>query len=840
MTPEEIQNLVEALLLQGETVEKLQEQMKALTDTQLALIEVQQQAANNSNGNVQAAIAKETAERERLTAALDAQERQLEKQLQKTGDASVQARIRNDLLEVQIDKLERAAKAEGANTEEIAENIAKLKEQRAQEAKNEIQRQKLEREQEKRLKLQKAAADDLGRSMGTLLSGEAPDIKSLLSPENVANLSKKFSDLDGNMTMLAKNAAKDALLQFAKSTINLAIDLADAENAFMRATGASQEFSRSLTNSFESTREFTASVEDVSKSAIALFNTFTDFTFQNQATRESLIETGTVLEKLGISNESFAAGIQIATKGLGMSADEAGQAMLDLSGFAEELGVAPERLAGQFAEAGDTLMKLGENGDEAFRDLAAAAKVTGLEVSKILNLVNQFDTFEGAARQAGKLNAALGGNFVNAMDLMMETDPTARFEMIRDSILDTGLSFDEMSYFQKNFYKDALGLSSVGDLALTLSGNMDSVSEETRKTSRDFEEQAERAKVLASLQDQLNAVFMQLIPILTPVIDGLKGLVKFIGENVTLVKILGGVLMGSLFGPIGAIAGAITMLMTNFKSAGKETTLLGALFTGLLKPFELIGKGISYVMDEIKSFMAANPIDPKTMEMITEGVRILGFVIGSVLIAKLVALATPFLAIGKAAMIVVGAIAAVVAIFSDLGDMLFKDSYASTFLEGLGKVGAAVGGITEKLSFAAKPLISMIKGIDRLGSSFKGVLETAADFVGMDLSSVPIIGSLFSGEETGLDEARFSQAATPTSAARMQEAMATAGATTTARTAAPTAANTNIAQNSSTNTYVNNGPENAVIDVRIGDEKLGRVVQKIQDKRASAAIAGRR
>ena len=33
----------------------------------------------------------------------------------------------------------------------------------------------------------------------------------------------------------------------------------------------------------------------------------------------------------------------------------------------------------------------------------------------------------------------------------------------------------------------------------------DWISDETRKTSRDFEEQAERARVLASLQDQLNA-----------------------------------------------------------------------------------------------------------------------------------------------------------------------------------------------------------------------------------------------------------------------------------------------------------------------------------------------
>ena len=107
-----------------------------------------------------------------------------------------------------------------------------------------------------------------------------------------------------------------------------------------------------------------------------------------------MIETGAVLDKLGISNENFAQAIQISTKGLGMSAEQAGQSMLDLEKYAEELGVSPAKLSSQILETGDAMQKLGENGDEAFRDLAAAAKVTGLSVTKLLNIVNQFDTFE--------------------------------------------------------------------------------------------------------------------------------------------------------------------------------------------------------------------------------------------------------------------------------------------------------------------------------------------------------------------------------------------------------------------------------------------------------------
>jgi hypothetical protein len=108
-------------------------------------------------------------------------------------------------------------------------------------------------------------------------------------------------------------------------------------------------------------------------------------------------------------------------------------------------------MAANFAAAGPQLAKLGREGVKAFKDLAVASKITGLEVSRLLAITEKFDTFEGAAEQAGKLNAALGGNFVNAMELMTATDPAERFEMIRNSVLDAGLAFDDMSYYQRKF-----------------------------------------------------------------------------------------------------------------------------------------------------------------------------------------------------------------------------------------------------------------------------------------------------------------------------------------------------------------------------------------------------
>ena len=70
------------------------------------------------------------------------------------------------------------------------------------------------------------------------------------------------------------------------------------------------------------------------------------------------------------------------------------------------------------------------------------------------------------------MNAALGGNFVDSMSLMMETDPAERFKMIRGAVEDAGVAFEDMGYFQKKMMADAAGFSDVGDFAKAMSGDL--------------------------------------------------------------------------------------------------------------------------------------------------------------------------------------------------------------------------------------------------------------------------------------------------------------------------------------------------------------------------------
>ena len=363
------------------------------------------------------------------------------------------------------------------------------------------------------------------------------------------------------------------LVKFVDNMVNLAVDLYEVENAFMKATGASEKFARGVTGTYAATRLYGVSAQEASQANMALYNTFTDFTLTTASARQELSNTATVLGELGVSYDSYAKSVQTATKALGVATDQADDMMRGLTAHAMDIGVPIDQLTSQFASMSPQLAKLGANGVKAFKDMAVVAKVTGFEMEKLLQLTNKFDTFEGAAEMAGKLNAAIGGNFVNAMDLMMTTDPVERFSMLRDSLLDAGLSFDDMSYYQRQFYTESLGLSDVSDLAKMMSGDFEALDANIGKTSKDYEEMAKRAAAVQDIQTSLQSLLAELTPILTPIIAGIRSfvgwLVEFTKENKLVVQSLG-VFIG-LLGTVLTIVPAVTLVIKAF-------TLLTAAF----------------------------------------------------------------------------------------------------------------------------------------------------------------------------------------------------------------------------------------------------------------------
>jgi len=324
---------------------------------------------------------------------------------------------------------------------------------------------------------------------------------------------------------------------FAKNILNsmvgLVIQLDKLESTFRQNTGASKDFAREVTNSYEATRELGVTAEQANASWLALRETYTDFTFDSTEVRREIGDTANVLARLGVTQADFAKGMQISTKMFGMTGTAAARYGRELNTLARDLGVAPAKIASDFANMGGQLAKLGKEAPRVFKEMQRVFKITGFEATKLLAITDKFDTFEGAAEMAGNLNAALGGNFVNAMDMMMETDPVERFDTLRETLLNTVGSFDNMSYYQKKFFTEQMGLESVGDLALMMKGNYDKLDGSIGQTSESYEEQAQLAADMLDVTTQLKMLLIELVGVMMPVIDSFR---QWLDENKESIK----------------------------------------------------------------------------------------------------------------------------------------------------------------------------------------------------------------------------------------------------------------------------------------------------------------
>lgn len=147
--------------------------------------------------------------------------------------------------------------------------------------------------------------------------------------------------------------------------------------------------------------------EDVGQSIQSLNTNFTEFNRIGEINQKNLLETSANLEKLGLDTDLFAQNLNIANKSLGFSIPEYVKWQKELFGASKALGININTLN----KGLQSLTKLGLSSSKIKRtllDLALASKNLGMEMDKMLDVTENFTTFEGAAEAAGKLNAMLG------------------------------------------------------------------------------------------------------------------------------------------------------------------------------------------------------------------------------------------------------------------------------------------------------------------------------------------------------------------------------------------------------------------------------------------------
>ncbi len=398
------------------------------------------------------------------------------------------------------------------------------------------------KKQNEAYKEQLAVAKEIGKTLGTVFA--VYEKNKFFNVENAEKLAKAFKG--GNIALqgTAKALGAAAIRSYLDSVVGVVFALEEAEANFIKTTGASREFAKSIRGQYEDLRQLGVQISEVSDSNAALYRTFTDFTTLSPETRDEIGKIGALLGRRGIDFQDFAAGVQATNKAFGQTGPQAAQTAMQLEALASRLQIPPQLMAKEFASSSAALAKLGKDGPIAFARLAFAFKKTGLEINKIIKISEAFDTFDGAATQAGKLNAALGGNFVNAMDLMMATDPVERFEMIRDSLTAAGLEFDTMGYYQRKFIAESVGLDGPNELAMLMSGNLEGLADSAQLSQAEIVELEKKAAEATKVQEKFNGAMRSFIVVLEPAIDLLQRFGDFLATNKEFAAGLGYVIMG--------------------------------------------------------------------------------------------------------------------------------------------------------------------------------------------------------------------------------------------------------------------------------------------------------
>lgn len=457
-------------------------------------------------------------------AGLDAYIKQLDKIAATEETIALKLKAKQEFAEAELNAIkQKIAEGKGINDDLFKELKAKQDALMLAEQEIDLIRQKAARVEEV---LQ--ASNQLGASIGNAL---APFEKSPIF--NFANLNMFVDAMQGGAAGMV-DMVKSGFVGFIEGVIGGFIKAAFAVDEFESSIGrmtqqffpdfedgtaTAREFAREMREGANEMANYYVTMEDYGEAAGNAWRNVSELAHQDADLQRSLAKSTSALMLWGASADDVSGAYQNLNKVVGMSLDEVGQSTIDIASLAVDINVPIDQIMSDLNNMLPSLAKLGPTAVDSFKDLAIQSKRTGLEIQKILNLTDQFDTFEGAAEMSGQLNAALGGNFVNAMDMMMETDPVARFEQMTDAIDQAGLSFDDMSYYQRQFFANAMGLESVQDLAMMMSGDMSALGSEVNMTQRDYEDMAEAAAKQATLQEKFDAALQKIMQ--TLVDDGL-------------------------------------------------------------------------------------------------------------------------------------------------------------------------------------------------------------------------------------------------------------------------------------------------------------------------------
>ena len=326
----------------------------------------------------------------------------------------------------------------------------------------------------------------------------------------------------------------------------MVMELESSLPAFNKSTGAAGKLNAEIVTATNEVRQYGVGMAEAAASMNALTATVGNFNKLGKTTRTELTALAAGMEQVGVGAETTANLVNSMTNSLGMSTEATMASIKSVAATARALEMPVSALVGALDQAMPRLAQFGKEAPEVLKKVAAASKATGIEIGSLMGIVGQYDTWEGSAEAAGRLNAMLGGPLLNSIDLLKASDEE-RIRMLIGSMEASGKNWESMGRFERQAIASAAGISDLneaGKLFSTTLSEYDYQQAEAQQAEENAEAYNEMISAAVPLMEKWEQVYMKawgaLGPIITPVLGMLKAFADFLLEFNPWVLLIGG------------------------------------------------------------------------------------------------------------------------------------------------------------------------------------------------------------------------------------------------------------------------------------------------------------
>jgi len=306
-----------------------------------------------------------------------------------------------------------------------------------------------------------------------------------------------------------------------EATLNMIGSQDQAQASFQKATGAGASYNSVINDARQNNVMYGTTMEEAGKATQNLFQQFRGFSTLGEEARGVATNLTVQLEAIGVDSATSAKNFNLLRSVLKKGVGESKEAIMKLQGAAKALDISFEEMQSGFGDAMSTVAVYGDRAVEQFVKLSAAAKNAGVEVSDLLGFAKQFDTFQDAAGSVSRLNAILGGPYLNSLKMVHMTEEE-RVRATIQAIELSGRQFSQLSRFEQKAIASAAGITDMAKANQILGQSLSSYDAMQSKgaanamTQKEMKEQAQLTRTaMEKITAAINGLVVGIQPLLT-------------------------------------------------------------------------------------------------------------------------------------------------------------------------------------------------------------------------------------------------------------------------------------------------------------------------------------